>query len=96
MKVFPDNAPTTLSATPVIDVKAIGDSDAVVEELTVWRKSLLFGCEGFTVYDRKGNLVHRVDDYGCGGVGWKGEIVLMDSGGVPLLTIRRKTSSSGA
>ncbi|GAB2224703.1 hypothetical protein Droror1_Dr00005471 [Drosera rotundifolia] len=90
MKVFPGNAPTVLSASPATDVKAIGDSDVVEVELTVWRKSLLFGCEGFTVYDRKGNLVYRVDDYGCGGVGWKGEIVLMDSGGVALLSIRRK------
>ncbi|VAH81202.1 unnamed protein product [Triticum turgidum subsp. durum] len=31
--------------------------------LTVWRKSLLFDCKGFTVFDAKGNLAYRVDSY---------------------------------
>ncbi|KAI0520026.1 hypothetical protein KFK09_007491 [Dendrobium nobile] len=31
--------------------------------LTVWRKSLLFNCKGFTVFDAEGNLVFRVDKY---------------------------------
>ncbi|XP_010921246.1 protein LURP-one-related 8-like isoform X1 [Elaeis guineensis] len=55
--------------------------------LTVWRKSLLFNGNGFTVFDAKGNLVFRVDNYASGN---KGEIVLMDAAGKPLLTIRRK------
>lgn len=55
--------------------------------LTVWKKSLLFNCTGFTVFDTKGNLVFRVDNYVAGN---KGEIVLMDAAGKPLLTIRRK------
>lgn len=58
-----------------------------VEVLTVWRKSLLFNGNGFTVFDAKGNLVFRVDNYASGN---KGEIVLMDAAGKPLLTIRRK------
>jgi hypothetical protein len=43
---------------------------AVVEEqhqptvLTVWRKSLLFNCDGFTVFDATGGLAFRVDRYG--------------------------------
>lgn len=57
------------------------------EVLTVWKKSLLFNCTGFTVFDAKGNLVFRVDNYVAGN---KGEIVLMDAAGKPLLTIRRK------
>ncbi|KAK8942525.1 Protein LURP-one-related 8 [Platanthera zijinensis] len=57
--------------------------------LIVWRKSLLFNCDGFTVFDSKGNLVYRVDNYPkCKN---QGEIVLMDAAGKPLLTIRRKT-----
>lgn len=55
--------------------------------LTVWRKSLLFGCRGFTVFDAKGNLVFRVDVYGSGATG---ALVLMDAAGKPLLTVRRK------
>lgn len=55
--------------------------------LTVWKKSLLFNCEGFTVFDSKGNLVFRVDNYT---ICKKAEIVLMDASGHSLLTIRRK------
>ncbi|KAL8139820.1 hypothetical protein V2J09_005841 [Rumex salicifolius] len=68
----------------------IGGGDPVV--LTVWKKSLLMNCNGFTVYDGRGNLVYRVDNYVAGN---RGEIVLMDAGGKPLLTIRRKRSSFG-
>ncbi|KAI3750586.1 hypothetical protein L2E82_21260 [Cichorium intybus] len=55
--------------------------------LTVWKKSLLFNCDGFTVFDTKGNLVFRVDNYAAGN---KAEIVLMDANGRSLHTIRRK------
>lgn len=57
------------------------------EVLTVWRKSLLFNCNGFTVFDATGNLVFRVDNYASE---YRGEIVLMDSCGNSVLTIRRK------
>ncbi|KAD3338142.1 hypothetical protein R6Q59_027124 [Mikania micrantha] len=58
--------------------------------LTVWKKSLLFNCYGFTVFDSDGNLVFRVDNYTAG---IKAEIVLMDASGRSLLTIRRKRLS---
>ncbi|XP_076893873.1 protein LURP-one-related 8-like [Bidens hawaiensis] len=58
--------------------------------LTVWKKSLLFNCYGFTVYDSNGDLVFRVDNYTAG---TKSEIVLMDASGSSLLTIRRKRLS---
>jgi uncharacterized protein YxjI len=54
--------------------------------LTVWRKSLLFNCDGFTVFDAKGDLAFRVDCYGKR----RAEVVLMDAAGKPLLTVRRK------
>ncbi|KAL3753243.1 hypothetical protein ACJRO7_000611 [Eucalyptus globulus] len=60
------------------------------EVLTVWKKSLLLNCNGFTVFDCKGNLVFRVDNYLAGN---KGEVVLMDAAGKPLLTVRRKRLS---
>ncbi|XP_065853305.1 protein LURP-one-related 8 [Euphorbia lathyris] len=81
---------TASSSAEKLKSSANLDSDAVV--LTVWKKSLLFNCNGFTVYDRSGNLVFRVDNYmTCSGS--KGEILLMDAGGEPLLTIRRKKLS---
>ncbi|MFS7976443.1 putative tubby-like protein [Helianthus anomalus] len=63
------------------------------EILTVWKKSLLFNCYGFTVFDTKGNLVFRVDNYAAGN---KAEIVLMDASGRSLLTIRRKVIEEGS
>lgn len=60
--------------------------------LTVWKKSLLPNCNGFTVFDTKGNLVFRVDNYIAAN---KYHIVLMDAAGTPLLTIRRKRLSLG-
>ncbi|KAG9443382.1 hypothetical protein H6P81_014722 [Aristolochia fimbriata] len=70
-----------------------GEKEAAKEEvLIVWKKSLLFNCSGFTVFDKKGNLVFRVDNYAAGN---KGEVVLMDAAGKSLLTIRRKRLSLG-
>ncbi|KAI3911501.1 hypothetical protein MKW98_010388 [Papaver atlanticum] len=82
-KVYP-NATTETPRIP----KQISDRE--VEVLTVWKKSLLFNCNGFTVFDTKGNLVFRVDNYRAGN---KTEIFLMDASGKSLLTIRRKNLS---
>ncbi|KAL0720807.1 hypothetical protein Bca4012_035406 [Brassica carinata] len=60
--------------------------------LTVWKKSLLFNCDGFTVYNSNGDLVFRVDNYMNSP---KDNIVLMDASGLPLLSIRRKRLSLG-
>ncbi|RLM69932.1 protein LURP-one-related 8-like [Panicum miliaceum] len=59
--------------------------------LTVWRKSLLFNCHGFTVFDAKGDLAFRVDCYAASRR--RAEVVLMDVAGKPLLTVRRKRLS---
>ncbi|KAI3892089.1 hypothetical protein MKW92_048149 [Papaver armeniacum] len=83
-KVYPNETATEQTKTP----QRI--SDRQVEVLTVWKKSLLFNSDGFTVFDTKGNLVFRVDNYQSGS---KKEIVLMSGTGKPLLTIRRKRSS---
>lgn len=83
--------PNAASADPVrSESESSGGSggkqgEAVV--FTVWRKSLLFNGNGFTVFDATGNLVFRVENYSSGS---RNEIVLMDAGGKPLLTIRRK------
>ncbi|XP_072975914.1 protein LURP-one-related 8-like [Typha angustifolia] len=69
---------------------SVGGGGGAAVVLTVWRKSLLFNGNGFAVFDAKGNLVFRVDNYASEN---KGEIVLMDATGNPLLTIRRKRLS---
>ena len=87
-KVHPNAASPALELPrPAVSCRggAAGRQEAAV--LTVWRKSLLFNCSGFTVFDAKGSLVFRVDNYGSGS---KGEVLLMDAAGKPLLTIRRK------
>ncbi|GLJ10554.1 hypothetical protein SUGI_0130470 [Cryptomeria japonica] len=57
---------------------------------TVWRKSLVFNGNGFTVYDSFGNLVFRVDNYASNA---DKEMALMDHIGNVLITMRRKTMS---
>ncbi|MGV7428878.1 LURP-one-related family protein, partial [Mycobacterium kansasii] len=45
-----------------VDYTSTSGKDGVVA-LTVWRKSLLLNCTGFTVFDCNGNIVFRVDNY---------------------------------
>ncbi|ERN05178.1 hypothetical protein AMTRI_Chr01g108670 [Amborella trichopoda] len=66
------------------------DSDGSATVLTVWKKSLLLSCSGFTVFDSRGNLVFRVDNYVAGN---REELVLMDFEGKTLFTMRRKKLS---
>lgn len=69
-------------------IKSSLDALTSVVQLTVWKKSLLFNCDGLTVFDAVGNLVYRVDNYVAAGS--RADIVLMDASGTSLLTIRRK------
>uniref|UniRef100_A0A7N0V5A2 Protein LURP-one-related 8 n=1 Tax=Kalanchoe fedtschenkoi TaxID=63787 RepID=A0A7N0V5A2_KALFE len=80
------------SSSPSAVAGGGGDVEEAAVVLTVWKKSLLFNCSGFTVFDSKGNLVYRVDNYAAGS---KKEILLMDASGLPLLTLRRKKLSLG-
>lgn len=57
--------------------------------LTVFKTSLFFQNDGFTVYNCRGELVFRVDSYGPD-TRDKDEHVLMDAHGKCLLTVRRK------
>ncbi|KAH6777532.1 hypothetical protein C2S52_007005 [Perilla frutescens var. hirtella] len=54
--------------------------------LTVWRKSLVFSCKGFTVIASNGNLAYRVDNYSAR----PDQTILMDGSGNPIFTIRRR------
>ncbi|XP_074584626.1 protein LURP-one-related 8-like [Curcuma longa] len=89
-KVHPNATAAVQDAkTPEISIGRKEDGGAAL--LTVWRKSLLFGCSGFTVFDSKGNLAFRVDVYGSAVCA----LVLMDRCGNPVLTLRRKKLSLG-
>ncbi|GJN14743.1 hypothetical protein PR202_gb01599 [Eleusine coracana subsp. coracana] len=74
-KVYPN------VATPSLGQSAAAADDEPVT-LTVWRKSLLFNCKGFTVFDARGNLVYRVDTYAYASDS-RAEVVLMDAAGRP-------------
>lgn len=93
-KVYPNAASPLPSPLPSSAAKATEPcSGFKVEEtnptvLTVWKKSLIFNCDGFTVFDARGDLVFRVDNYISGNKA--GEICLMDALGTSLLTIRRR------
>ncbi|OEL32880.1 Protein LURP-one-related 8 [Dichanthelium oligosanthes] len=80
--VLPSPAERAAAAGP-----AAGEEEATT--LTVWRKSLLFNCRGFTVFDAKGDLAYRVDSYDDA----EAEVVLMDPAGRPAFTVRRKRLS---
>lgn len=60
--------------------------------LTVFKTSLFFQNDGFTVYNCRGELVFRVDSYGPV-TRDRDELVLMDAHGKCLLTVRRKRPS---
>lgn len=62
------------------------DGDEASTSLTVWRKSLLLSCTGFTVISSDGDLAYRVDNY----PGRPDEVLLMDGSGNPIFTIRRR------
>ncbi|XP_019151083.1 PREDICTED: protein LURP-one-related 17 [Ipomoea nil] len=64
---------------------ATASSSSTSTSLTVWRKSLVFSCNGFTVIGSDGSLVFRVDNYS----GHPHQIILMDGHGNPILTICR-------
>lgn len=91
-KVHP-NAAGSVVATAAAVGRAPAEADGEPSTvLTVWRKSLLFNCDGFTVYDARGDLAFRVDCYaGSFRRRRRADVVLMDATGKPLLTVRRKT-----
>ncbi|CAA7059202.1 unnamed protein product [Microthlaspi erraticum] len=62
------------------------ESGGACTTLTVWRKSLLVSCEGFTVIDSKGDLIYRVDNYARSR---PEELVLMDKDGNAVLLMHR-------
>uniref|UniRef100_A0ACD5XYH7 Uncharacterized protein n=1 Tax=Avena sativa TaxID=4498 RepID=A0ACD5XYH7_AVESA len=84
-------------AVPLTQAGAVAEEEPQQPTvLTVWLKSLLFNCDGFTVFDATGGLAFRVDRYGSstGSRRRAEDVVLMDAAGKPLLTVRRKIKLS--
>jgi hypothetical protein len=59
-------------------------SKSSIAALTVWRKSLVFSCNGFIIFYSNRNLMFRVENYASD---LKDEVVLMDLAGMALPTI---------
>ncbi|KAJ8526966.1 hypothetical protein K7X08_029443 [Anisodus acutangulus] len=73
------------SCRELVTTSSSSSSSSICTSLTVWRKSLIFSCKGFTVIGSDGNLVYRVDNYS----GRRNHTILMDGSGKPILTICR-------
>ncbi|WCJ26378.1 hypothetical protein M5689_008196 [Euphorbia peplus] len=68
------------------EAKNVVLGDGASTSFTVWRKSLLISCYGFTVINSVGDLVYRVDNYSL----HPQELVLMDGSGKSILTMHRR------
>nr|XP_043611969.1 protein LURP-one-related 11-like [Erigeron canadensis] len=62
-------------------------TSSMPESFTIWMKSLVFNTHGCTVYNSKGDIVYRVDNYDnkCGH-----EVYLMDIRGKVLFSLQQK------
>ncbi|XP_057971633.1 protein LURP-one-related 5-like [Malania oleifera] len=72
------------------EIKSLVPSSSV---FTVWKKSSMSfeGTDGFTVFDDRGGLAFRVDNYSRKNTGFSASaslVVLMDGSGKPLLTLK--------
>ncbi|CAL1375220.1 unnamed protein product [Linum trigynum] len=83
----PPSPPESASSSSTDD----GGGGGWSTSLTVWRKSLVMNCHGFTVINSDGNLVYRVDNY-CGR---PDELTLMDAAGKSVLTMLHHTKKFG-
>ncbi|RRT63380.1 hypothetical protein B296_00007707 [Ensete ventricosum] len=64
---------------------------------TVWKKSSMgfHGSDGFSIYDGKGRLAFRVDNYSRKHKCFAGELLLMDGDGKAVMTLRPQVGSTG-
>ncbi|KAG2307884.1 hypothetical protein Bca52824_027632 [Brassica carinata] len=74
------------STQPIVAVTSIVETGGACTTLTVWRKSLLVSCEGFTVIDSNGDLIYRVDNYARTR---PEQLILMDKDGNSVLLMHR-------
>ncbi|CAN1171758.1 Protein LURP-one-related 12 [Linum perenne] len=80
----------------VVSAGMVVDGGAFVykeeKHFTVFKTSMFFANDGFTVHNSDGELVFRVDSYGPDASD-RDELVLMDARGRCLLTVRKKRPS---
>ncbi|CAH2080213.1 unnamed protein product [Thlaspi arvense] len=81
--VHGDDAPSSPELR--ITISAV-ETGGACTTLTVWRKSLLVSCEGFTVIDSNGDLIYRVDHYART---QPQELILMDKDGNAVFLMNR-------
>lgn len=66
-RVYPNAANAFASSVSSAAVpNSVADHGNSPVVLTIWKKSLLFNCNVFTLFDDQGNLVFRVDNYNTG------------------------------
>lgn len=96
-RIHPDESRCEYQSRREKNGDPVGGGGGGVGSLTVWKKSSMSfqGTDGFTVFDDRGRLVFRVDNYSrrgqCASGG--GGLVLMDGVGNALLTLRPKVLS---
>ncbi|CAN8288776.1 unnamed protein product [Cochlearia groenlandica] len=85
VKIHPDQT------LPVVSVVGKDKSSPYLtteqESFTIWMRSLVFHTKGCTVFDSKGNLIYRVDNYHSKNCN---EVYLMDLHGEVLFTLCKK------
>nr|KAJ0207334.1 hypothetical protein LSAT_V11C500293190 [Lactuca sativa] len=98
---FESIAPKVMFRTRVSNSKEMNIDRVIVEKgfvyekethLTVMKTSMFFVGDGFAIYNSNDQVVFCVDSYGQDNRD-VGELVLMDSSGRCLLTVRRKRPS---
>ncbi|XP_022867207.1 protein LURP-one-related 11-like, partial [Olea europaea var. sylvestris] len=72
---------------PQTSVKGSDHSTSERETFTIWMKSLVFHGNGCTVFNSKGEVVFRVDNYQTR---HSSEVFLMDFNGEVLFSMKRK------
>ncbi|KAE9455820.1 hypothetical protein C3L33_12279, partial [Rhododendron williamsianum] len=88
-KVYPNANTTGIAAAASFEklINPCPSSDGNPVVLTVWKKSLLFNCNGFTVFDAKGNLVFRRLSLSDNWLIYDGETTMN-----PILSVRKQVN----
>ncbi|KAG6533774.1 protein LURP-one-related 12-like isoform X1 [Zingiber officinale] len=82
--------PTVISNGGIEEEQQIPCAAAAASAWTVWKKSSMafHGTDGFSIYDGKGNLAFRVENYSRKHKCFAGELLLMDGAGNALMALK--------
>ncbi|GMH26593.1 hypothetical protein Nepgr_028436 [Nepenthes gracilis] len=86
-KIHPHMLATSSSPPLPLPLPPASSASSGGETFTVWMKSLVLNGNGFTVYNSRGEIVYRVDNYDtkC-----KNEVCIMDLKGRVLCTLLKR------